>query len=330
MKETAPLPAVAVTCGDPNGIGPEIVVKWLAAEREPRCRPLLVGCPVLFEEWADRLGFSLKGTTIVPAGGTPREPLRRGEIQGEAGRLAHAALVEAHRLVLNGRADAMVTAPWCKEALELAGLGGTGHTEVLASLAGCCDPLTLFVLEPVFCAFFTRHLPLAQVPAEIRREKIESFLVRLNSELARIGHGAPRIAVAALNPHAGEGGLLGREEIEEITPAVETARSKGINAIGPVPADSVFQMAFEGGIDCVVALYHDQGHAALKTRDFFGTVSLTLGLPYIRTSPDHGTAFDRAGKGDAEPTSLARSAELAARLAFVYNRPGSHSPPDSA
>ncbi len=328
MTGSVSKPAVAVTCGDPNGIGPDIIVAWLAAGEPACCRPLLVGCPSVLEENAERIGFSLDQTDLVPAGGTPAEPLRRGEIQAEAGRLAHAALVEAHRLVASGRADAMVTAPWSKEALQLAGLGGTGHTEVLASLTGCPDPLTLFVSGPVLCAFFTRHIPLAAVAAEIRSEKIAFFLEGLQKELIRIGRPAPCIAVAALNPHAGEGGLLGREEIEEIAPALQTARSRGIDAVGPVPADAIFHAAFEGRYDCVVSLYHDQGHTALKTRDFFGTVSLTLGLPYIRTSPDHGTAFDMVGSGNANPASLIKAVELAASLVEVYKDSSSQSPSD--
>jgi 4-hydroxythreonine-4-phosphate dehydrogenase len=277
----------------------------------------VVGSSEVLAGAARSLGLALDPAAVIPAGGAPRTTLAPGEVQAEAGRLAHAALGTAHSLIAAGKAAALVTAPWSKEALSLAGCPQLGHTEALAALTGRPDPITLFVCDGLRIAFLTRHLSLADAVAAVTKDRIQGFLGRLRVELEAIDLKAPRLAVAALNPHAGEGGLLGREEIDAIAPAVEAARAEGINVEGPVPADAVFHRAAQGGFDCVVSLYHDQGHIAAKTRDFFGTVSLTLGLPYIRTSPDHGTAFDIAGKNRANPASLINAVELAVRLAVM-------------
>jgi len=314
MTNTKPL--ILITAGDPNGIGPEIALKAAADGTVRRaCALRLVGSPEVLAAAAGACGLPLDEDAVVPAGGAPREKLVPGTVQAEAGRLAFAALREAHARLASGTGRALVTAPWSKEALHLAGCPQIGHTEALAALAERPDPITLFVSGGLRIAFLTRHLSLADALTAVTKNSILSFLRRLRLELPRIGLDAPRLAVAALNPHAGEGGLLGREEIDAIAPAVEAARAEGLDVEGPVPADAVFHRAAEGAHDCVVALFHDQGHIAAKTRDFFGTVSLTLGLPYIRTSPDHGTAFDIAWKNRADPASLIKAIELAARLA---------------
>jgi 4-phospho-D-threonate 3-dehydrogenase / 4-phospho-D-erythronate 3-dehydrogenase len=309
-------PIILITMGDPNGIGPEIAVKALGHEKVRRCcTPRIVGSPEVIESAARSLGVAPPaGDTVAPAGGKAREELAAGTVQAEAGRLACDAVSEAHRLIEAGLGDGLVTAPWCKEALHANRCPHVGHTETLAALTGHADPVTLFVCGPLRIAFLTRHHSLRDAVRQVQKKRIVSFVKRLDRELAGIGMTSARIAVAALNPHGGEGGLLGREEIEEILPAVETLRGEGIAVSGPVPADAVFHEAATGAYDCVVSLYHDQGHIASKTRDFFGTVSLTLGLPYIRTSPDHGTAFDIAGSNTADATSLIKAVELAARL----------------
>jgi 4-hydroxythreonine-4-phosphate dehydrogenase len=309
-------PTILVTAGDPNGIGPEIALKAAARESVRRlCMPRIVGQTDVLAEAAKSCGLRIDKDDLVPAGGAIRNELVPGMVQAEAGRLAYEALCEAHALLAANKANALVTAPWNKAALHSAGCPQIGHTEALAALAGCADPVTLFVCGRLRIAFLTRHLPLADAVKAVSKERVLSFLRRLQRELPRIGLASPRLAVAALNPHAGEGGLLGREEIDEIGPAVEAARAEGIDVEGPVPADAVFHRAAEGAHDCVISLFHDQGHIAAKTLDFFGTVSLTLGLPYIRTSPDHGTAFDIAWKNRADPASLIHAIELAARLA---------------
>jgi len=198
----------------------------------------------------------------------------------------------------------MATAPINKEALWRAGYRHLGHTEMLADLTHSDDPLTMFQVRGLRIFFLTRHLSLREALDQITRERITSMLPRIDNELKRLGVARPRIAVAALNPHAGEGGALGREDQDEIAPAIEDARARGIQVQGPVPADSVFAQALEGRYDAVVSLYHDQGHIAAKTLDFHGAVSVTLGLPFIRTSVDHGTAFDIAGRGIAKADSM--------------------------
>ena len=315
-------PRIVITAGDPNGIGPEIVLKAIAHERvRDICSPQVVGNPDAIRHCATLCALtSPDESMIVAAGDAPASGWRTGEIDAVAGRAAFESLVAAHRLLADRRADALVTAPWSKEALHLAGAPHGGHTEALAALTGSSNPITLFVCGKLRIAFLTRHLSLSDAIVAITRERVSSFVERLASELTTtIGIARPRIAVAALNPHGGEGGLLGREEIDEIAPAVVAALDSGLNVVGPIPADAVFHEGAEGVHDCVVALYHDQGHIASKTRDFFGTVSLTLGLPYIRTSPDHGTAFDIAGRNKADPESLIRAVELAVELCWKGN-----------
>jgi 4-hydroxythreonine-4-phosphate dehydrogenase len=317
--------------GDPNGIGPEIALECAADERvRDLCDMRIVGCPEVLADRAAAAGLPLPADGgIIAAGGSPREKLVPGTLQAEAGRLAFEALAAAHAHAVQPPAAvqpltagksgdagrAIATAPWNKQAIRLAGKEHVGHTEALAALTGRPDPITIFDCGSLRIAFLTRHLPLADAVAAVRKDRITAFLDRLAGELAGIGIADPHIAVAALNPHAGDGGLLGKEETEEIAPAVEAARAAGLNVSGPVPADAVFHEGAEGLYDCVVALYHDQGHIAAKTRDFHGTVSLTLGLPYIRTSPDHGTAFDIAGQNRADPRSMIRAVELAAAIA---------------
>ncbi len=308
-------PRILITTGDPNGIGPEIVLKALTDRKVRKCcRPRAVGSFEVIKTAAARLGLACSKTDIVPSGGKPRRKLVPGTVQAEAGRLARRALAEAHRLLAAGKADALVTAPWSKEALHAAGHSRVDHTEVLADLTGCPDPITLFVTRNLRIAFLTRHLSLKKAIARVKRDKIKQTLRRLKKELVKTGIPAPRLAVAALNPHGGEGGLLGREELDEIIPAVEEARSERINVTGPIPADSVFRETTDGAFDCVLSLFHDQGHIAAKTLDFFGTVSVTLGLPFIRTAPDHGTAFDIAEKGCADPASLVMAVRTASEL----------------
>jgi len=216
---------------------------------------------------------------------------------------------------LAGRADALATAPINKEALWRAGYRYLGHTEMLGALTGSPDPLTMFAVRNMRIFFLTRHMSLREAVAEVKRDRLAAILPRIVGELRTLGFDRPRIAVAALNPHAGEGGALGKEDLEEIAPAVQDARGQGWQVDGPVPADAVFAQALDGRYDAVLALYHDQGHIAAKTLDFHGAVSVTLALPFIRTSVDHGTAFDIAGKGLARAESMAAAILMAGDLA---------------
>lgn len=336
-----PLPRLLITAGDPNGIGPEIAVKCFLEEKVlKRCRPLIVGCPEVMQEAARILNGRIPVREIDPVegeimafpsfetekgGGPGFIPVVRpegrpvvgivpGKVRAEAGRAAYQALRKAHCLIRQGRADAMVTGPINKEALHRAGYARVAHTEILASWNRRLDPLTLFVAGKLWIAFFTRHLPLRDAIRAVRRKPLIDFVKRLIQSLEGLGFARPRLAMAALNPHAGEGGLLGKEEQRELEPAMKSLRKEGVRIQGPIPADAVFHLAREGAFDCVISLYHDQGHIAAKTARFHDTVSLTLGLPYIRTSVDHGTGFDIAWQGKARHDSLCAAALLAARL----------------
>jgi 4-hydroxythreonine-4-phosphate dehydrogenase len=237
-----------------------------------------------------------------------------GRISPEGGRAAGQYLERAVDEARAGRVDAIATAPLNKEALWQAGYPYPGHTEMLGALCGVADPLTMFQVRGMRIFFLSRHLALREAIARVTRDRVAAVLPRIAAELQALGIDAPHIAVAALNPHAGEGGALGREDQEELAPAVRAARAAGLTVSGPVPADSVFAHALEGRYDAVLSLYHDQGHIAAKTVDFHGAVSVTLGLPFIRTSVDHGTAFDIAGTGTARADSMAAAIIAAADL----------------
>jgi len=237
-----------------------------------------------------------------------------GVIQPEAGRAAGQAIERAIRLAQAGEIDAIATAPLNKEALWAAGYPYPGHTEMLADLTGSRESLTMFVIGALRIFFLTRHLSLRDAIDQVTRTRVAATLAVMAQVLAGLGIDAPRIVVAGLNPHAGEGGKMGREEIEEIAPGVDDARRTGLDVSGPVPADSVFHLAADGRFDAVLSLYHDQGHIAAKMTDFYKTVSVTTGLPFVRTSVDHGTAFDIAGKGVASAVSMVEAIRVAAEL----------------
>ena len=289
-----PLPLLALTVGDPSGIGPEIAVK---AARDPRvtavCRPVLYG-PHTTDELAE-----------FPA----------GQLDARSGRAAHDAIVRAVEDTIAGRAAGVVTAPLNKAALAAAGYPWPGHTELLAHLCGVRDVAMMFWSDPLRVVLATVHIPLAQVPCALTRDRLLTVLRLTSTSLPRFGLATPRIAVAGLNPHAGEGGLLGHEDLDVIAPAVAAAREQGIDAHGPFPADTIFVRASRGEFDVVIAAYHDQGLIPVKLLAFGQAVNVTIGLPIIRTSVDHGTAFDIAGKGLADHGSMVAAVLLAAKLA---------------
>lgn len=324
-------PLIAITAGDPAGIGPEIVLKALG---DPAiydvCRPIVVASIEVMSRASRsmkltpvrvvaRIGDARfdKGTVDVldVAAGYLSE-LELGKVQPEAGGAALTWIRRAVELALSGQVDAICTAPINKEAVVRSGVAGfRGHTEFLGELCKVSDPLTMFVVGSLRILFLTRHLSLAEAVAQVTADRIERFIPEVDKVLRELGINAPRIAVAGLNPHSGEGGLFGSEEEEEIRPAVARAREKGFDVTGPVPADSVFYQARTGRFDAVISLYHDQGHIASKTLDFERTVSVTLGLPFVRTSVDHGTAFDIAGKGVASEVSMKEAIKVAADYA---------------
>ena len=312
-------PVVAVTIGDPAGIGPEIVVRALADDPVRRA----VQAVVVGDRWVLERAMEVTGTKLEfsPAGplrlldlANVDHRLQWGKIQATAGTAAGQFIERAVQEALAGRADALATAPINKEALWRAGYRYLGHTEMLGALTGSADPLTMFTVRNMRIFFLTRHMSLREALAEVKRDRLAAMLPRIVAELQKLGFDRPHVAVAALNPHAGEGGKLGKEDLEEIAPAVEDARRQGWQVDGPVPADSVFAQALEGRYDAVLSLYHDQGHIAAKTLDFHGAVSVTLALPFIRTSVDHGTAFDIAGKGIARADSMVAAIVMAGDL----------------
>ena len=284
-------PRVALTAGDPSGIGPEIAA---AAAADPAvreiCDPILYG---------------------PPAG----QSFQSGLLSGDAGRAAYDAIVRATADAMRGTVDAVATAPINKEAFRLAGLSWSGHTDLLAHLTGAPRVAMMFHSEPLRVVLATIHVPLAEVPALLTRELLEETIALTARELPRFGWSTPRIAVAGLNPHAGEHGLFGCEEETAIVPAVLAARGRGVDVAGPFPADTLFVRAMRGEFDVVIACYHDQGLIPVKLAAFGRAVNVTLGLPIVRTSVDHGTAFDIAGKGLADPGSMIEAVRLAAKLA---------------
>ena len=286
-------PRVAITVGDPAGIGPEIATKAAADSAVTSvCDPFLYG------PWSD--------------GDLAHFP--RARVTAEAGRAAYEAIVRAVEDARAGRVHAVATAPVNKEAFAAAGLPWKGHTDLLAHLTGARRAVMMFHSEPLRVILATVHIPLADVAQALTRQLVEDVIRLAAAELPRFGYPSPRIAVAGLNPHAGENGLLGSEDEAVIRPAVEALRGT-IDVSGPFPADTLFVRAVRGEFDVVVACYHDQGLIPVKMAAFGKAVNVTLGLPIVRTSVDHGTAFDIAGRGVADPGSMIEAVRLAARLA---------------
>ncbi len=283
-----------MTVGDPAGIGPEIARKAAADSNLAEMCDIILYGPYEDDELA-------------------RFP--QGQVSAEAGRAAYDAIVRAVNDAKAGRIDALATAPINKQAFAAAGLPWRGHTELLAHLTGAPRAAMMFYAEALRVILATVHIPLADVPGALTRPLLEAIIGLADRELPRFGIVSPRLALAGLNPHAGEHGLMGGEEEAVLAPAVAACRARGIDIQGPLPADTVFVRAVGGEFDAVVACYHDQGLIPVKLVAFGKAVNVTLGLPIIRTSVDHGTAFDIAGKGVADPSSLIEAIRLAARLA---------------
>jgi 4-hydroxythreonine-4-phosphate dehydrogenase len=284
-------PRVAITTGDPAGIGPEISAR---AAADPRvleaCEPRLYGPP-------DTASFDA------------------GVLSAAAGRAAYESIVTAVEDAQASRVDAIATAPVNKEAFRLAGLRWSGHTDLLAHLTRSPHVAMMFHSDVLRVVLATVHIPLSEVPHALTAESLERTIALTARELPRFGIARPRIAVAGLNPHAGENGLFGREEETVIAPAIARACQRGVLVSGPYPADTLFVRARRGEFDVVIACYHDQGLIAVKLAAFGQAVNVTLGLPIVRTSVDHGTAFDIAGKGVADAGSMIAAVLLAAKLA---------------
>lgn len=330
-------PYLALTMGDPAGIGPEVLAKALAAPEVGKvCHPVVIGSrPVMAEtvkalrlplrvveitEQESRLGRNGEIALVDPL----EKPLRKialGRISSEAGAAAVAFIKMAVKLALADGVDGIVTGPINKEAIQKAGYDYPGHTELLAELTGSPEVGMMILGGPLKVMFVTTHVALRHLPDALNAERIGQAIRLADKALREFFKVAePRIGVAALNPHAGEHGLFGEEERDVIRPAVRRARAAGIEASDPLPADTLFGKAAQGRYDGVVAMYHDQGLIPLKLVAFGKCVNLTVGLPIIRTSVDHGTAFDIAGQGRADPGSFIEAIKLAARLARERRR----------
>jgi 4-hydroxythreonine-4-phosphate dehydrogenase len=336
------LPRIALTLGDVAGIGPEVIVRaWSDTELFKKCQPICVGHPAVVERAIALLGDHRKVRTISGPEETSESgpgviacwnPGRDdaalvppGANDARAGCAAFDYLIAASRATLAGQFDAIVTAPLSKAALNLAGLNYPGHTEILAEACGVSDYGMMLYLaglpgvgagvHDVGVVHTTLHTSVSSVPGLLHRELVLTKIRLIDQFLKRVGCRAPRIAVCALNPHAGEAGLFGSEESTIIAPAVQLAGREGIAVTGPLPADTVFRRAVAGEFDGVVAMYHDQGHIAIKLVGQNRAVNVTLGLPIVRTSPSHGTAFDIAWKGLARAEGMSEAIRLAALLA---------------
>jgi 4-hydroxythreonine-4-phosphate dehydrogenase len=328
-------PLLAVTLGDPAGIGPEIVVRTLAdPDSAAIARGLAVGDAAVLARAAEVCGLDVEINPVGDPGEARFKPgvidildlavagadLEWGKVDATAGRAAIAAIETATRLALAQQVDAVVTAPINKEAIWAAGSEHLGHTEMLGQLTGVTRQNTMFVVRGLKIFFTTRHMALRKAIDQITKDTVEHAIREAYTALRVFGGDAPKLAVAALNPHGGEGGNFGDEEIVAIGPAVEAARAAGLDVTGPVPADSVFHQGLQGRYDGVLTHFHDQGHIPAKTYDFDGTVSVTVGLPILRTSVDHGTAFDIAGTGTASAATMAAAFRAAADLAPNIDR----------
>lgn len=321
---------LAITLGDPAGIGPEVAAKMLVAgmQSESKVPWLLVGA-----RWALEMGAAAAEVQLPPVPSVvdpsdltlgfglldidvPKpQDFSFGCVQAGCGRLAVESVEWAARACLAGDVAAMVTCPINKEAIHAAGyIDDIGHQEILARLSGAQWTATMLMTPGLRVAHLSTHKSIIEAARYVTRATVLEKLQLVHDTLNTWGIPNPRIAVAALNPHGGEGGLLGREEIDELQPAVADARMVGIDATGPIPADSVFNRAIAGEFDVVLALYHDQGHIAIKVHNFHSSTTATLGIPFVRTSVDHGTAFDIAGQGIANPQGLSAAIESAEQI----------------
>ncbi len=324
-------PAIAITMGDPCGIGPEVVVKALADPRVyASCRPVVVGNTYAMQQAVRLTGLplSINETDDLTSAGEDAgvvdvvdihnlnpEDITVGQISIPCGKAAMEWVSKAGQLALAGVVDGLATAPLNKEAASLAGFKSIGHMELLQELSGSKTVATMLLSKNLRVVHLSTHRSLRIACDYVKKDRILEFLQLTHDNFVTWGFKSPRIGAAALNPHGSDGGLLGNEEAEEIAPAVEAARQRGIDVTGPVPADIIFHQAIQGRYDAVLCMFHDQGHIPVKVYGFEESITANLGLPFVRTSVDHGTAFDIAGKGIASEVSMLEAIRLAVGLA---------------
>ena len=324
-------PFVAITMGDPAGIGPEVTAKALLEKQVyEKCRPFVVGSAAAMDDALRLIGSSMSthvahsledvvgdagAVDVLDIENLDYGSISHGELSAVAGKAAVEWILKAGELASSGKVQAIATAPINKEAASLAGYKDIGHMEIFQRQSGAKEVATMLMAGTLRVVHLTTHRSLRIACDYVTIDSVLAKIRLTDDSFKKWGFPTPRIGVAALNPHASDGGLLGDEEEKQITPAIREARSLGIDATGPIPADTVFNQAIEGKYDAVIAMYHDQGHIPIKVHDWARSVSVNLGLPFIRTSVDHGTAFDIAGKGIADHESMLESIKVAVSLA---------------
>jgi 4-hydroxythreonine-4-phosphate dehydrogenase len=322
-------PIIAITLGDPAGIGPEIVVKSLSDSKVyDVCQPLVIGdknvivnaltiCNQTTElhlvEKPQEGKYQLGTIDLIDLQNIDTSKLHKGIVQAMCGQAAYDYIEKAVKLAMAGEVEGIATTPINKVSLRAAQVKHIGHTEMLEELSQTTDPLTMFEVRGMRVFFLSRHVSLRQACDLVTKERVLEYIMRCTEAMKKLGVTEGTMAVAGLNPHSGEHGLFGDEEVKHVEPAVKEAQARGYNVVGPIGADSVFHQALQGQYNAVLSLYHDQGHIATKTVDFDRTISITNGLPFLRTSVDHGTAFDIAGKGIASEVSMTEAILLAAK-----------------
>lgn len=325
-------PIIGIPMGDPAGIGPEIIIKALRNEELYRiCKPIVIGDlhTLKYMDGVIQTGldfhavpepeqgrFKMGTVDVISLDNADPGQIRFGMVQAGAGRAAYQYIVRVATLANSGRISAVATTPINKEAIRAAGIDFIGHTEMLAHLTHTQDPLTMFQVRNLRVFFLSRHVSLRKACELVTKERLLEYMSRCLRALKMLGIANGELAVAGLNPHNGEHGLFGDEEVAQVEPAIQEAQGMGLKVVGPVPADSVFYQALQGKYAAVLSLYHDQGHIATKTLDFERTISLTIGMPFLRTSVDHGTAFDIAGQGVASSVSMEEAIRLAAEYSY--------------
>lgn len=324
-------PLIAVPIGDPAGVGPEIVAKSVASEEVFEAADcVIVGDKAIIENAIKIVGVDLtvhviseaeegdyrKGIlNLIDLGNVDMAKFEFGKVNGMCGKAAYEYIAKCIELANEGKVDAVATTPINKESLRAGGINYIGHTEIFGALTGTEDPLTMFETNGMRVFFLTRHVSLREMLDMITKGRIIDYVKRCMKALEKLGVTDGTMAIAGLNPHSGEHGLFGWEEVNEIMPAIEELQAEGYQVVGPIGADSVFHQAAQGRYNSVLSLYHDQGHIATKTLDFEKTIAITNGMPILRTSVDHGTAFDIAGKGIVSAVSMIEAILLAAKYA---------------
>jgi 4-hydroxythreonine-4-phosphate dehydrogenase len=327
-------PIIAIPMGDPAGIGPEIIVKaMMNKEVHQVARCVVIGDRKVLEDVIRFTGIDLNMKIIrkaeegeylqgvlnlIDLDNVDWKEFKIGQVNGMCGRAAYEYIVKSIEMANNKEVAAVATTPINKESLKAGNVDFIGHTEIFGALTGTKDPLTMFEVHGMRVFFLTRHVSLRRACDLVTKDRIKDYVVRCKEVLATLGVTEGTMAIAGLNPHSGEHGLFGDEEVNHVTPAVEELRAEGYDVVGPVGADSVFHLALKGRFNSVLSLYHDQGHIATKTLDFERTIAITGGMPILRTSVDHGTAMDIAGKGIASEVSMVEAILLGAKYSSSF------------